>query len=595
MNKIMKAITALLSTATFIFGGCSMGGDKDDASVSDEQFTVNSLCATDDLGRVISPKGEKDEKKYVGIWYSLWEGQHQSLQYEINNIQLLLDEGNVSKLNDLSDAGQFYYWGKPLYGYYNMQDPWVLTRHIELFTMAGIDFLCIDATNQFDYLDVGETLLGLLKKFKEQGFNVPKVMFYTNTMSGTTVDKIYKDYYKSGEWDDLWFAPNGRPMIVGYTENNGYASDMTKFNNQKDYVSDKMRIYFDLKESQWPNGEMNVEEGFPWMSWKCPQVNHSGYMAVPVAQHGHGSATSVSRMSPECSRGYNNYTGKVEGDWKEGLSFQNMWDNAIANKDDVHTVLMCSWNEWMAQKQPGTGEFVDVYNHEYSRDIEMMEGGYNDNYYLQMMKNLREFSFNGKKPTATTKVTIGSAEIDLTAWNKVTRTYRDFNGDALKRDFKDATGKGKYTDDSNRNDIVNVKVAYDDDNVYFLIETATDITEYNGTDRNWMNVFVSTGKSDKAFYGFDYLINATPDGNGVTSVEKSTGDYNWQTVGGARYVIEGNKMQITVSRALLGLNGKKVSFNFKVADNVTEYDDIMDYYVTGDSAPMGRLAYAYGG
>lgn len=595
MNKIMKAITALLSTATFIFGGCSMGGDKDDASVSDEQFTVNSLCATDDLGRVISPKGEKDEKKYVGIWYSLWEGQHQSLQYEINNIQLLLDEGNVSKLNDLSDAGQFYYWGKPLYGYYNMQDPWVLTRHIELFTMAGIDFLCIDATNQFDYLDVGETLLGLLKKFKEQGFNVPKVMFYTNTMSGTTVDKIYKDYYKSGEWDDLWFAPNGRPMIVGYTENNGYASDMTKFNNQKDYVSDKMRIYFDLKESQWPNGEMNVEEGFPWMSWKCPQVNHSGYMAVPVAQHGHGSATSVSRMSPECSRGYNNYTGKVEGDWKEGLSFQNMWDNAIANKDDVHTVLMCSWNEWMAQKQPGTGEFVDVYNHEYSRDIEMMEGGYNDNYYLQMMKNLREFSFNGKKPTATTKVTIGSAEIDLTAWNKVTRTYRDFNGDALKRDFKDATGKGKYTDDSNRNDIVNVKVAYDDENVYFLIETSTDITEYNGTDRNWMNVFVSTGKSDKAFYGFDYLINATPDGNGVTSVEKSTGDYNWQTVGGARYVIEGNKMQITVSRALLGLNGKKVSFNFKVADNVTEYDDIMDYYVTGDSAPMGRLAYAYGG
>ena len=595
MNKIMKAITALLSTATFIFGGCGMNGNADDASVSDERFTVNSLCATDDLARVISPKGKKDEKKYVGIWYSLWEGQHQSLQYEINNIQLLLDEGNISKLNDLSDAGQFYYWGKPLYGYYNMQDPWVLTRHIELFTMAGIDFLCIDATNQFDYLDVGETLLGLLKKFKEQGFDVPKVMFYTNTMSGTTVDKIYKDYYKSGEWDDLWFAPNGRPMIVGYTENNGYASDMTKFNNQKDYVSDKMRIYFDLKESQWPNGEMNVEEGFPWMSWKCPQVNHSGYMAVPVAQHGHGSATSVSRMSPECSRGYNNYTGKVEGDWKEGLSFQNMWDNAIANKQDVHTVLMCSWNEWMAQKQPGTGEFVDVYNHEYSRDIEMMEGGYNDNYYLQMMKNLREFSFNGKKPTATTKVTVDSAEIDLTAWSKVTRTYRDFNGDALKRDFKDATGKGRYTDDSNRNDIVNVKVAYDDENVYFLIETATDITEYNGTDRNWMNVFVSTGKSDKAFYGFDYLINATPDGNGVTSVEKSTGGYNWQTVGGARYVAEGNKMQITVSRALLGFNGKKVSFNFKVADNVTKYDDIMDYYVTGDSAPIGRLAYAYGG
>ena len=317
-------------------------------------------------------------------------------------------------------------------------------------------------------------------------------------------------------------------------------------------------------------------------------------MAVPVAQHGHGSATSVSRMSPECSRGYNNYTGKVEGDWKAGLGFQNMWDNAIAKKSEVHTVLMCSWNEWMAQKQPGTGEFVDVYNHEYSRDIEMMEGGYNDNYYLQMMKNLRDFSYTDKKSYSMPKVTVKSDSIDSAAWTGVTRTYRDFNGDAIKRDFYDAAGKGRYTDNSNRNDIVNVKVACDDENVYFLVETAADITEYNGTDRNRMNIFLSTKSSNKSFYGFDYLINANPDGNGVRSVEKSKGGYNWESVGGAKYVVSGNKMQITVSRAILGLKGKTVSFNFKVSDNVTKYDDIMDYYVTGDSAPIGRLAYSYG-
>ena len=580
---------------TFLFG-CSAKSKSDDRDISNERFTVNSLCATDELGRTISPKDMKDERKYVGIWYSLWEGQHSSLQYEINNIQLLLDSGKEGrdKLADLSDAGQFYYWGKPLYGYYNMQDPWVLTRHIELFTMAGIDFLCIDATNQFDYLEVGEVLLGLLRKYKEQGFDVPKVMFYTNTMSGTTVDKIYKDYYKSGEWDDLWFVPNGRPMIVGYTENNGYASDMTKFNNQKDYVSQRMRIYFDLKESQWPNGEMNVKEGFPWMSWKCPQVNHSGIMAVPVAQHGHGSALSASLMAPECSRGYNNYTGVVEGDWKAGLSFQNMWDNAIANKGGVHTVLMCSWNEWMAQKQPNSGEFVDVYNHEYSRDIEMMEGGYNDNYYLQMMKNLRDFSYTGKKTYVYDKVTVNQTEIDEQVWQSVKRVYRDFEGDAMARNFKDATGKGKYVDNSNRNDIVNTKVAYDDDNVYFLIETSQDVTAYNGTDRNWMNLFISTDENQPAFATFNYLINAKPQENGNTSVEKSLGGYKWQDSGNATYVLKGNKLQITVPRTLLGLNDKTVSFSFKVADNVTKYDDVMDYYVSGDSAPIGRLAYSYG-
>ena len=32
---------------------------------------------------------------------------------------------------------------------------------------------------------------------------------------------------------------------------------------------------------------------------------------------------------------------------------------------------------------------------------------------------------------------------------------------------------------------------------------------------------------------------------------------------------------------------------FKVADHVTHPDDIMDYYVSGDVAPLGRLGYGY--
>ena len=37
-----------------------------------------------------------------------------------------------------------------------------------------------------------------------------------------------------------------------------------------------------------------------------------------------------------------------------------------------------------------------------------------------------------------------------------------------------------------------------------------------------------------------------------------------------------------------------LAIEFKVSDNVTNYDDIMDYYVTGDSAPIGRLSFSYG-
>ena len=38
--------------------------------------------------------------------------------------------------------------------------------------------------------------------------------------------------------------------------------------------------------------------------------------------------------------------------------------------------------------------FVDTVNKEYSRDIEMMKGGYADNYYLQMMRNIRTLKGN---------------------------------------------------------------------------------------------------------------------------------------------------------------------------------------------------------
>ena len=58
--------------------------------------------------------------------------------------------------------------------------------------------------------------------------------------------------------------------------------------------------------------------------------------------------------------------------------------------------------------------------------------------------------------------------------------------------------------------------------------------------------------------------------------------------------VDGNKMTISVPLSMLGLSASEFSFGFKVADNVTNYKDIMDYYVSGDSAPIGRLRYSYG-
>lgn len=553
----------------------------------DAENSMLKLSASDALGRSFGPGSGKQEGKYVGLFYSVWLGQHGYMQHGVYDIQKLLDIDPDALYNaegtPESPLNEFHFWGEPLYGYYSMSDPWVVTRHVELLTNAGIDYLCIDATNRIVYTESIKNLFSVLRKFMDQGFDVPKIMFYTNSLSGATVDDLYEQFYKSGEYADIWFCPAGKPMIIGITENNGKASDMTKFNDFSDFIKPEMQAYFDVRESQWPNGDYNPE-AIPWMTWQYPQWNHNGSVAVPVAQHSH-TIVDASAMHPESSRGYNNATGQVEEDWMAGANFETMWDAVFASDERVGNVLVTSFNEWMAIKYANAHGrehvfFVDVFNHEFSRDIEMMKGGYGDNFYLQLVRNVRKYKLTDEAP--------GKRPV------KGVVTYVDPAGDALGRNFANATGTGIYTDDSNRNDITRIEVNHDRKKICFTVETLDNITDHNGKDVNWMNILIDGTGGGHSFAGYSYIINRKPSVNGKTSVERSTGGYEWEKSGQAEYSVEGNRMRIEVPLSALGLTPGECRFGFKVADNVTRYDDIMDYYVTGDSAPVGRLSFSYG-
>lgn len=573
-------------------GFLALGQDKDSPATLKHRYSVMNLSATDALGRRIETARQvQGQERYVGVFYSVWLGQHQAMQREVYDIQRMLDTNptalNDPKGNPESPLHEFHFWGEPLYGYYSMSDPWIVARHIELLTNASIDYLCIDATNNVVYESSTRNLLDALLNFQQQGFQVPKVVFYTNSHSGVTVDALYEKFYKSGMYEKVWFKPNGKPMIVGITEENGKASDQTRFEDDlhppdgfKAFVTPAMKAYFDVRESQWPNGEYNPNS-IPWMSWQSPQWNHNGTVAVPVAQHSH-SVIYASSRHPECNRGYNNATKQVNPDWTAGTSFQTMWDAVFASKQAVNNVLVTSFNEWMAIKYVRDSTdvfFVDVYNAAFSRDIEMMKGGYNDNFYLQLAQNVRKFKFAENKDHDQ-------------QWERGEATYVDFAGDAISRDFESAAGTGRYTDQSNRNDIIEVKVAHDKKKLYFRIKTLAAITPYNGTDLNWMNILIrSTG--DTHFEGYHYIINRKPE-SARTTVERSIGGYDWEKSGEAEYVVRGNIMQVAIPLEQLGLTPENCGIEFKVADHVTRYDDIMDYYVTGDSAPIGRLNFSYG-
>jgi hypothetical protein len=57
--------------------------------------------------------------------------------------------------------------------------------------------------------------------------------------------------------------------------------------------------------------------------------------------------------------------------------------------------------------------------------------------------------------------------------------------------------------------------------------------------------------------------------------------------------VAGKELMIAVPRALLGLAGRPVSFDFHWADNIPCSGQIEDLFLYGDSAPPRRFDYRY--
>ena len=53
--------------------------------------------------------------------------------------------------SELSPAEAEHWWGEPLYGYYKCADSYIMKKHVELFTAAGIDYIVLDVTNGWTY------------------------------------------------------------------------------------------------------------------------------------------------------------------------------------------------------------------------------------------------------------------------------------------------------------------------------------------------------------------------------------------------------------------------------------------------------------
>ena len=131
--------------------------------------------------------------RLLGIFYFLWLGTTGWTGKPKNISEITAahpDAGYHPDADYWGDVGFYHHWGEPFYGYYFSDDEWVVRRHMKLLLQAGVDFLFFDTTNAVIYEDNAKLVMQVLEEYHRDGWNIPKVMFYTNTASGKTVQEI---------------------------------------------------------------------------------------------------------------------------------------------------------------------------------------------------------------------------------------------------------------------------------------------------------------------------------------------------------------------------------------------------------------------
>ena len=173
--------------------------------------------------------------------------------------------------------------------------------------------------------------------------------------------------------------------------------------------------------------------GFPALVWRRRRTTAGHGWRIPRSAVG-WDQPGVAEMVPvavgqhplsNIGRSFHNGKQPPTNDYdvteftNQGLHFAEQWQRAL--EVDPEFIFITGWNEWMAgsavcedpsqealqalwdffpgpswagpgkQLKKGDRYFIDQYNQEYSRDAEPMKGGHADNYYYQMLANIRRF------------------------------------------------------------------------------------------------------------------------------------------------------------------------------------------------------------
>ena len=585
----------------FVAGGISLL----QAQPSSSNFG-NGLPATDMLGRklpVASEVGAPRKDKFVGIFFWTWHN-HFADQKEVRDVSKVLaaypeaanDYYHPAWHNDKA----YYFWHEPLWGYYRDTDRWVLRKQAEMLTEAGVDVIFFDCTNgSFTWKESYMTLCEEFTRARRDGVKTPQIAFMLGFGPMPSARKalfdIYESLYKPGRYRDLWFRWKGKPLVMAYPELLGEVpGDLAETARRKE-----IRDFFTFRPGQplynrgperpdhWGWLEVYPQHGFAPIG----ETGKYEQVTVGVAQNW-SKERGLTAMNAPGTFGRSHTFHSIEkkpDSVNYGYNFSEQWERAL--QLDPEFVFVTGWNEWVAGRAKlwmgQENAFPDQFSQEKSRDIEPMKGGHADSYYYQLVAFIRRFK---GMPEKDCSIPFRRMKIDgrFDDWGEAL-TYETYPGNTLHRDCRGFASL-HYINHTGRNDLVRAKVARDKRNLYFYIETADRITSSDG--KAWMRLLIDAdGERATGWEGYDYILNRLSPEAGKAFLEESRSGWNYAHPQKVDYALWGNQMEIRIPLKLLGLK-PPCTFYFKWSDNMQAEGDIMDFYVNGDVAPLGRFNYA---
>ena len=565
----------------------------------------NSHPATDALGRRLpsyDEVGSPRKGKYVGLFYWTWHTSFAHMdvcvpsEYIARAPEAAYDYNHPIWRKDITS----HFWGEPLFGFYRDTDRWVLRKHAEMLADAGVDVLFFDCTNgNFTWRESYTALCETFLQARADGVNTPQIAFMlafgATQGSYEAIVSIYEDLYKNEKYKELFFLWAGKPLIMAYPE---MLADV-EGDESRTRLNREIREFFTFRPGQpvynvgperddhWGWLEIYPQHGF------APKKDGGFEQTVVGVSQNWTAHTGLSAMNMEGAfgRSYTHRAGhdKTEGATAKGLNFQEQWERALEIDPDL--IFITGWNEWIMgrfdvwQNQPNA--FPDQFDQEHSRDIEPMRGGHGDNYYYQMVANIRRFKGMPAPSEPATQAKRMRVDGNFEDWARVENSYSAYKGNTLHRDSK-GWGSYYYRDTTGRNDIVEAKVAHDKQNIYFYVECAESLTPAEG--KAWMQLFIDVDrKRESGWEGYDFVVNREK-----MMLQRCCDGKGWQDLKPIKCAYSDRRLEIAIPLSDLGIeSGSTFQIEFKWADNTQADGDIYDFYMSGDVAPLGRFNYLY--